>query len=289
MKGKRSKFQKFKGGSKKAKDSGSPVRAKKHLGQHFLKDENIARKIADTLSFNSTSNVLEIGPGTGVLTRFLLEKDIVLLVMELDSESVDFLRNEFPITRPEILQHQHKLQVLEADFLKAELANLFDGEAFAITGNFPYNISSQIVFKMLEHRDRIPEFSGMFQKEVAQRICEKKGSKTYGILSVLTQAFYEANYLFTVPPEVFDPPPKVQSGVIHLVRRDPYALECNEDLFFKVVKAAFNHRRKTLRNSLKAFDLSDNLKEDTIFDQRPEQLDVADFIALTRKIEDDTV
>ncbi|MBT8311440.1 MAG: 16S rRNA (adenine(1518)-N(6)/adenine(1519)-N(6))-dimethyltransferase, partial [Flavobacteriaceae bacterium] len=141
----------------------------------------------------------------------------------------------------------------------------------------------------LENRDRIPEFSGMFQKEVAKRICEKKGSKSYGILSVLTQAFYEANYLFTVHPEVFDPPPKVQSGVILLTRKEPYQLDCNEVLFYKVVKAAFNHRRKTLRNSLKGFNLSDNLKEDIIFDQRPEQLDVSDFIALTMKIENDTV
>ncbi len=209
--------------------------------------------------------------------------------MEIDSESVTFLNEHFHVKYPEITPHLNKLQILETDFLKEDLAQLFSGEEFAITGNFPYNISSQIVFKMLENRNRIPEFSGMFQKEVAKRICERKGSKTYGILSVLTQAFYEANYLFTVHPEVFDPPPKVQSGVIHLTRKEPYHLECDEALFFRVVKAAFNHRRKTLRNSLKTFDLSDNLKEDTIFDQRPEQLDVSDFIALTQKIENDTV
>ncbi len=270
-------------------ESKTEVRAKKHLGQHFLKDKQIAQQIANTLSLKTCSNVLEIGPGTGVLTQFLLKQDIQLSVMEIDSESVTFLRKEFPIMHPELRPHMHKLTIHEADFLKTDLETLFPGECFAITGNFPYNISSQIVFKTLENRDRIPEFSGMFQKEVAKRICEKKGSKSYGILSVLTQAFYEVEYLFTVHPQVFDPPPKVQSGVIHLNRKQPYQLNCNESLFFKVVKAAFNHRRKTLRNSLKGFNLSDNLKEDTIFDQRPEQLDVSDFIALTRKIENDTV
>ena len=289
MKGKQGKSYRKKGRSGKEYRSANEVRAKKHLGQHFLKDDNIARKIAETLSLKNCSNVLEIGPGTGVLTRFLLEKEIALTVMEIDPESVVFLKEQFPVKYPETLPNLNKLRILEVDFLKADLRPLFKGEEFAITGNFPYNISSQIVFKLLEYRHRIPEFSGMFQKEVAKRICEKKGSKTYGILSVLTQAFYEVNYLFTVHPEVFDPPPKVQSGVIHLTRKEPCRLECDEALFFRVVKAAFNHRRKTLRNSLKTFDLSDNLKEDTIFDQRPEQLDVSDFVALTQKIENDTV
>ena len=289
MKGKKQKpFAKSKRGRYQT-DSATEVRAKKHLGQHFLKDKHIASKIANTLSLNTCRNVLEIGPGTGVLTQFLLQQEIHLAVMEIDRESVAFLQKEFPIIHPELRPHMHKLTIHEDDFLKTDLETLFPGEPFAITGNFPYNISSQIVFKTLENRHRIPEFSGMFQKEVAKRICEKKGSKSYGILSVLTQAFYETNYLFTVHPEVFDPPPKVQSGVIHLSRKQPYQLDCNEALFFKVVKAAFNHRRKTLRNSLKGFNLSDNLKEDTIFDQRPEQLDVAEFIALTRKIENDTV
>jgi 16S rRNA (adenine1518-N6/adenine1519-N6)-dimethyltransferase len=289
VKGKQHKSYRKKGRFSKDQGGASNVRAKKHLGQHFLKDENIAEKIAHTLSLNSCSNVLEIGPGTGVLTRFLLEKDVNLTVMEIDSESVSFLRDQFPVLHPEVLPHLKKLRILESDFLKEDLTPLFNGEPFAITGNFPYNISTQIVFRMLEYRDRVPEFSGMFQKEVAKRICEKKGSKAYGILSVLTQAFYEARYLFTVHPEVFDPPPKVQSGVIHLIRKESYQLPCDESLFFRVVKAAFNHRRKTLRNSLKPFDLSDNLKEDTIFDQRPEQLDVSDFIALTQKIVNDTV
>src|SRR5690606_27456104 len=178
------------------------VRAKKHLGQHFLKDEAIAEKIGDTLTFENYRNVLEIGPGMGVLTKYLIIKDISVVGMDLDSESIHFLRENFS---------NDNLEILEADFLKYDLSQLFEKEQFAITGNFPYNISTQIVFKMLEWKDRIPEFSGMFQKEVAQRICEKEGSKAYGILSVLTQAFYQAEYLFTVPPSVFNPPPKVDS------------------------------------------------------------------------------
>jgi 16S rRNA (adenine1518-N6/adenine1519-N6)-dimethyltransferase len=180
-------------------------------------------------------------------------------------------------------------KVLEADFLKYDLWTLFGDEQFAITGNFPYNISTQIVFKMLEFKDQIPEFTGMFQKEVAERICEKEGSKAYGILSVLVQAFYEAEYLFTVSPQVFDPPPKVQSGVLRLSRKENFHLEVDERLFRQVVKAAFNQRRKTIRNSLKTFNLSDVLKEDGIFGLRPEQLSVADFISLTQKIANDTI
>src|SRR5690606_24893062 len=174
--------------------------------------------------------------------------------------------------------------VVEADFLKYDLEKLFGKDQFAIIGNFPYNISTQIVFKMLEYRDQVPEFSGMFQKEVAERICEKEGSKTYGILSVLVQAFYKAEYLFTVPPTVFDPPPKVQSGVLRLVQKSDFTLECDEKLFFSVVKTAFNQRRKTLRNSLKSFDLSEDLRMDAVFDKRPEQLSVAEFIELTKRI-----
>jgi 16S rRNA (adenine1518-N6/adenine1519-N6)-dimethyltransferase len=256
------------------------VRAKKHLGQHFLHDEGIAEKISNTLSFTPYNNVLEIGPGTGVLTKYLIEKPVEVIAMELDSESVSYLEKHYPV---------ENLDILEADFLKYELSSLFDGEDFAITGNFPYNISTQIVFKMLEHRDRIPEFTGMFQKEVAQRICEKEGSKAYGILSVLTQAFYDAEYLFTVKPGVFNPPPKVDSGVLRLIRKKNYIIACNEKLFFRVVKTAFQQRRKTLRNSLKSFNLSQKLKEDTIFGLRPEQLSVSEFIALTKKIEEDAI
>ena len=267
----------------------STVKAKKYLGQHFLKDENIAQRIADTLSLNGYEHVLEIGAGTGVLTKYLLMRDMNLVAMDLDEESIVYLNHSFPLEHPKVLERNPRFKVVEADFLKYDLSLLFGNEPFAITGNFPYNISTQIVFKLLELRKQVPEFSGMFQKEVARRICEKEGSKTYGILSVLVQAFYNAEYLFTVHPQVFDPPPKVQSGVLHLVRKENYALDCDEKLFFSVVKTAFNQRRKTIRNSLKIFNLSDILKEDTIFDRRPEQLAVADFIALTKKIAHDTV
>ena len=265
------------------------VQAKKHLGQHFLKDESVAKRIAETLSLNGYSNVMEIGPGMGVLTKYLLLRDMDLVAMDLDSESIVYLNHSFPLEHPNVLEKNSRLNVIEADFLKFDLKQLYGNEQFAITGNFPYNISSQIVFKVLEMRNQIPEFSGMFQKEVAQRICETSGSKTYGILSVLVQAFYHAEYLFTVHPQVFDPLPKVQSGVLRLTRKEEYQLPCDERLFFKVVKAAFNQRRKTLRNSLKTFNLSDNLKEDTIFGQRPEQLDVADFVSLTQQIANDSV
>ncbi|MEM8999476.1 MAG: 16S rRNA (adenine(1518)-N(6)/adenine(1519)-N(6))-dimethyltransferase RsmA [Bacteroidota bacterium] len=267
----------------------SPVKAKKHLGQHFLKDEKIAQKIANTLSFEGYTNVIEIGPGTGVLTKYLLRNNINLLAMDLDEESTVFLTHSFLLEHPEIKEHHQGLHVLEADFLKFDLKQHYGDEQFAITGNFPYNISSQIIFKMLEMRNQVPEFSGMFQKEVAQRICEKEGSKTYGILSVLVQAFYDSEYLFTVHPQVFEPPPKVQSGVLRLTRKKNFRLPCDEYFFFKVVKTAFNQRRKTLRNSLKQFMLSHSLKEDAIFDQRPEQLTVADFVTLTKKIENDSV
>lgn len=267
----------------------SPVKAKKHLGQHFLKDESVARQIGETLSFNGYRHVLEIGPGTGVLTKYLLERDVDLVAMDLDEESIIYLRHSFPLEYNNLMQRKGGFKVLEADFLKYDLGTLFGEEQFAITGNFPYNISTQIVFKMLEFKDRIPEFSGMFQKEVAERICEKEGSKAYGILSVLVQAFYEAEYLFTVSPQVFDPPPKVQSGVLRLTRKENFHLDVEERLFRQVVKAAFNQRRKTIRNSLKTFNLSDVLKEDAIFGLRPEQLSVANFISLTQKIANDTI
>ena len=258
------------------KDLEGTVKAKKHLGQHFLKDENIASDIADTLSYSGYEHVLEIGPGMGVLTKYLLEKGKDIHVIEIDAESVAYLHENYPDLRGKI----H-----EKDFLKYDVNSIFGGEEFAIIGNFPYNISTQIVFKMLELRDFIPEFSGMFQKEVAQRICENEGSKTYGILSVLVQAFYKAEYLFTVPPSVFNPPPKVDSGVLRLQRKDDFSLPCDEKLFFRVIKTAFQQRRKTLRNSLKVFDLPEDIKEDSIFDLRPEQLSTSRFIELTQKIE----
>lgn len=254
------------------------VKAKKYLGQHFLIDENIAKKIADTLTLKGYKYVLEIGPGMGVLTKYLLQKNIITHVIEIDSESIEYLKANY-------LNLAHR--IIEKDFLKYDLIEVFKEEPFAIIGNFPYNISTQIVFKVLEMRNQIPEFSGMFQKEVAQRICEKEGSKKYGILSVLTQAFYNAEYLFTVPPQVFNPPPKVESGVLRLTRKENYALPCDEKLFFKVVKTGFQQRRKTLRNSLKTLNLSDNLREDVIFGKRPEQLSVLEFIKLTTLIEND--
>lgn len=252
------------------------VKAKKHLGQHFLTDENIAKKIADTLQLEGYEIVLEIGPGMGVLTKYLLEKNIETYVIEIDTESVEYLNAHYPKLHGKIISK---------DFLKYNLNEVFNGKPFALIGNYPYNISSQIVFKCLEMRDQIPEFSGMFQKEVAERICEKKGSKTYGILSVLAQAFYDVEYLFTVHENVFNPPPKVKSGVMRMKRKENYQLVCNEKLFFTVVKTAFNQRRKTLRNSLKSLIISDNLKEDSIFALRPEQLSVEQFIELTQKIE----
>ena len=272
---------------KKYDSNKSPVKAKKFLGQHFLKDEGIAKQISETLSLNGYKNVIEIGPGTGVLTKYLLLRDIDLVAMDLDADSIVYLNHSFPLEHPKVLQRKGSFKVIEADFLNYDLSQLFGAAPFAITGNFPYNISTQIVFKMLEMKDQVPEFSGMFQKEVAKRICEKEGSKAYGILSVLVQAFYEAEYLFTVHPQVFDPPPKVQSGVLRLVRRPNFMLTCDEKLFFRVVKAAFNHRRKTIRNSLKSFDLSETLREDGIFNLRPEQLSVDDFILLTKKIQND--
>ncbi len=257
-------------------DNMEKVKAKKHLGQHFLKDESVAQAIADTLSLEGYNDVLEIGPGMGVLTKYLLKKTINAYVIEIDSESVTYLDKNYPKLHGKIISK---------DFLKYDVNEVFDGKQFAIIGNFPYNISTQIVFKALEYRDQIPEFSGMFQKEVAERICEKKGSKTYGILSVLVQAFYDASYLFTVDEHVFIPPPKVKSGVLRLRRKEDYSLPCSEKLFFRVVKTAFQQRRKTLRNSLKTLNLSDSLREEGIFNLRPEQLSVEQFIILTQKIE----
>jgi 16S rRNA (adenine1518-N6/adenine1519-N6)-dimethyltransferase len=261
------------------------VRPKKFLGQHFLKNENIAQDIADALEYSSLECVVEVGPGTGVLTQFLINKNKPLIAFEIDRESIAFLKENYqdPIHKTEIFQ------LIEEDFLKADLLKITADKEFAIIGNFPYNISSQILFKALEYREHVPQFAGMFQKEVAKRICEPPGNKTYGILSVLTQAFYEAEYLFTVEPSNFNPPPKVDSGVIKLTRRENFNLDCDEKLFFKVVKTAFQQRRKTLRNSLKTLNLSDKSKSDPIFGLRPEQLSYIDFVELTKKIAHDAI
>ncbi len=260
------------------------VKAKKHLGQHFLTDESIAKNIADALTGTNYDNILEIGPGMGVLTKYLLEKKPKITVLELDRESVSYLKNTFWLEHIKLDTSKDKFTILEGDFLRQNIEEIFDKKQVAIIGNFPYNISTQIVFKAIEHREFVPEFAGMFQKEVAMRIAEKEGSKVYGILSVLTQAFFDVEYLFTVPPTVFNPPPKVDSGVIRLIRKENYTLPVDEKLFFRVVKTAFNQRRKMLRSSLKSFNLSDSLKEDPIFTKRPEQLSVEAFISLTQKL-----
>ena len=256
------------------------VRAKKHLGQHFLTDETIAKDIADTLSYSGYDTILEIGPGMGVLTKYLLEKEVDTYVIEIDTESVEYLNSHYPKLHNKIISK---------DILRYNINEVLENKPFAIIGNFPYNISTQIVFKCLEIRRQVPEFAGMFQKEVAERICSKKGSKVYGILSVLAQAFYDVEYLFTVNEDVFNPPPKVKSGVMRMRRKENFTLPCDEKLFFNVVKTGFNQRRKTLRNSLKSLQLSDDLRLDTIFDLRPEQLSVEQFIDLTQKIEADAV
>jgi 16S rRNA (adenine1518-N6/adenine1519-N6)-dimethyltransferase len=241
------------------------IRAKKHLGQHFLKDDDIARKIVDSLTGKDYSSVLEIGPGTGVLTKYLVDKPFDLSVIEIDRESVSFLKKKFT-----------GLKITEGDFLEASLT----GWSGAIIGNFPYNISSQILFKVLDHKDRVPEVVGMFQKEVAERIAAKPGIKAYGIVSVLLQAYYNIEYLFTVHENVFSPPPKVKSAVIRLTRNATEKLSCDEVLFAKVVKVGFNQRRKMLRNSLHAF-----INADFRFaTKRPEELSVSDFVELTNFI-----
>lgn len=252
------------------------VKPKKYLGQHFLKDENIAQKIAETLPAEGFDVVIEIGPGMGVLTKYLLSKPQPLTVIEIDKESVEYLNHHFP---------QLENRILSDDFLKTDLSVLFPNKNLAVIGNFPYNISTQIVFSALENRSRISVFSGMFQKEVAERIASKPGSKVYGILSVLCQAFYEVEYLFTVPEHVFQPPPKVKSGVIILKRKLNFHLNCDEKLFFTVVKTAFNQRRKTLRNSLKNLLSKNQSTEDIIWNQRPEQLGFEEFVELTQKLE----
>jgi 16S rRNA (adenine1518-N6/adenine1519-N6)-dimethyltransferase len=252
------------------------VTPKKKLGQHFLNDLNIAKKITNQPFIKYGKNVLEIGPGMGVLTNFLIKKNINLKLIEIDNEAVSFLIKKFPIL---------KNKIISGNFIKMELKTFFGEENFSIIGNFPYNISSQILFKTLENRNRIPFFCGMFQKEVAKRICERPGSKAYGILSVLCQIFYNTEYLFSVAPLVFSPPPKVDSGVIALTRKTNLSNDFNERLLFKVVKLSFQQRRKTLRNSLKSLGIPKNVLEDSIFDLRPEKLSGDEFIALTKKLE----
>ncbi len=251
------------------------VRAKKHLGQHFLKDERTAERIVmgyfDKCDRDDVS-LIEVGPGMGVLTKYILEKKRKhFFALDVDQESVDFLKKNFP---------ENKDQFIFSDFLKEDLKKIA-GERFNVIGNFPYNISSQIMFRVLEYRNNVDCAVGMFQKEVAQRIASPPGSKDYGILSVLLQAFYKIEYLFTVNPGVFHPPPKVKSGVIRLTRNETKQLDCDEKLFFNVVKTAFNQRRKTLRNALRPLT-GDKIIDSELLDKRAEQLGVQQFVELTQ-------
>lgn len=249
------------------------VKAKKFLGQHFLTDEGIARRIVDSLS-SSAHHVLEVGPGMGVLTKYMLERECEdFRVVEIDRESVAWLKARYP-----------GLPIIEGDFLRLELGALFEGRC-AIIGNFPYNISSQILFRVFDQRQVVDEVVGMFQKEVAERVAAGPGSKTYGILSVLLSAFYDIEYLFTVSEHVFNPPPKVKSAVIRLTRNGVKALDCDERLFVQVVKAGFNQRRKTLRNALRSAALPIDEVPDSTLSQRAEQLSVDEFVSITKIIE----
>jgi 16S rRNA (adenine1518-N6/adenine1519-N6)-dimethyltransferase len=255
-----------------------PVRAKKHLGQHFLCDENIAKKIVTSLLEKDKSTpLIEIGPGTGVLTKYLINDLDNFFALDVDTESVEYLKNLYP---------EKKEKILYADFLQADLIKLC-GEKFNVIGNFPYNISSQIMFKVLEHRKNADVIVGMFQREVALRMAEKPGTKVYGILSVLLQAFYNIEYLFTVHENVFSPQPKVKSAVLRFERNTVKELACNEELFFKVVKTTFNQRRKQIRNSIKPLYFSNEIVH-PLFEKRPEQLSVAQFVELTDFVEKQT-
>ena len=248
------------------------VKPKKHLGQHFLIDEKISERISNAISKSNKINLLEIGPGTGALTKFLLHENIDLISYELDIESVTYLKNTFPT-----------LIVYSEDVLKTDWSKIFKGN-YSVTGNFPYNISSQILFKIYENRTIIDEMVGMFQKEVAERVCSGPGTKKYGILSVLIQAYYDVEYLFTVNEEVFNPPPKVKSGVIKITRNNIIKLDCDEKLFFRVVKAIFNQRRKMARNSLKSL-LGDKKIDHILLTKRPEELSIENFTEITKMIE----
>ena len=249
------------------------VKAKKHLGQHFLTDENIARKIAYGLHFEAYQKILEVGPGMGVLTKYLLEKeDMEVFVAEIDTESIEYLKNHYLK-----LREKH----FTGDFLKLDFSEKFTNEQVAVIGNFPYNISSQILFHIIENYQQIPEMVGMFQKEVAERTAAVPRTKDYGILSVLIQAYYDVEYLFTVNENVFNPTPKVKSGVISLMRNPKKGLEGNETLFKQIVKAGFNQRRKKLSNALKVLNIPENVKSHQFMDKRAEELSVEDFINFT--------
>ncbi len=252
------------------------VRPKKSLGQHFLTDLSVASRIADTVDSCPSIPILELGPGMGVLTQYLMQKERELKVVEIDRESVEYLHSHYPSLKDNILG---------TDFLKMDLSTVFDGRPFVLTGNYPYNISSQIFFKMLDYKDFIPCCTGMIQKEVAERLASAPGSKVYGVLSILIQAWYDVEYLFTVDEHVFDPPPKVKSAVIRLTRNDKASLGCDERLFRRIVKTVFTMRRKMLRNGMKQIVGSDApMLSDPLFNKRPEQLSINDFIELTNRV-----
>ncbi len=251
------------------------MKAKKSYGQHFLTNENMAQRIADSFTL-AHERVLEVGPGKGMLTKYLLEKDFELKVVEADRDMVAYLQKFYP---------RLAANIIEGDFLKGDLEEVFEGQPFALIGNFPYNISSQIVFKMVESRRLISEMVGMFQLEMAARIIAPPGGKDYGVISVLTQAFYDGELLFKVSRGNFNPPPKVESAVIRLKRKEKQTLDCDENLFRQIVKTTFGQRRKMLRNTLKLFVKDESVLEDSFFQKRPEQLSVADFIALTQQIQ----
>ncbi len=254
----------------------STVRAKKHLGQHFLNDKNAAQRIADALDTSlGFTQVLEVGPGMGVLSDFLLQKEEYdTYLIDVDDESIEFLQDKYP---------QLGDRLIHGDFLALDFSKHF-GEKMAVIGNYPYNISSQILFKILEEKDRVIQMAGMFQKEVAERCVAKPGSKEYGILSVFLQAYYHVEYLFTVKAGAFNPPPKVLSGVMRMTRNTIEKLDCDEGLFWKVVKAGFNQRRKTLRNALSAVVAKDKMSDNPLYELRAERLTVQDFITLTNEI-----
>lgn len=253
------------------------VKPKKFLGQHFLTDLTIASNIADTVDACPDIPVLEVGPGTGVLTQFLMKKQRELKVVEIDRESVPYLQTHFP---------QLHDSIIEADFLRLNLSEIFDGKPFVLTGNYPYNISSQIFFHMLQYKDYIPCCTGMIQKEVAERLAASPGTKAYGVLSILIQAWYDVEYLFTVHEHVFNPPPKVKSAVIRMTRNNIASLGCNEQLFRRIVKTVFTMRRKMMRNSIKQIIPKESpLLDDELFNKRPEQLSVQEFVDLTNRIE----
>ncbi len=253
------------------------MKAKKSFGQHFLNSEDIALRISNSLiRTDATNAVLEVGPGKGVLSKYLLQKDIEYVAVEADRDMVNYL---------EFYYEEIRGKVILDDFLKVDLSQVFDGRSFSLIGNFPYNISSQILIKLIEYRAFIPEMVGMFQKELAERVIAPPGNKTYGVISVLVQAYYSGEYLFSVNPGSFTPPPKVKSAVIRLERKDNEELDCDPDLFRIVVKTAFGKRRKMLRNTIKSLVADDQALKDSFFDQRPERLSLEDFIELTKFVE----